>query len=176
MFFSAGALFGRAAAIDLGTVNTVVAIEGRGIVLNEPTAAAVYTEAQRERGIISSGADAERLYGRTPGGVNIIYPMKDGVIADISAVGDMLGDFFIKAFGRRRGAAGARLTICLPLCATELEQRALTDAVKACGAREATIIPEPLAAAAGAGMDIFAPVGSMVMDICLLYTSPSPRD
>ena len=165
MFFSAGALFGRAAAIDLGTVNTVVAIEGRGIVLNEPTAAAVYTEAQRERGIISSGADAERLYGRTPGGVNIIYPMKDGVIADISAVGDMLGDFFIKAFGRRRGAAGARLTICLPLCATELEQRALTDAVKACGAREATIIPEPLAAAAGAGMDIFAPVGSMVVDI-----------
>ena len=104
MFFSVGALFGRAAAIDLGTVNTVVAIEGRGIVLNEPTAAAVYTEAQRERGIISSGADAERLYGRTPGGVNIIYPMKDGVIADISAVGDMLGDFFIKAFGRRRGA------------------------------------------------------------------------
>ena len=152
MFFSVGALFGRAAAIDLGTVNTVVAIEGRGIVLNEPTAAAVYTEAQRERGIISSGADAERLYGRTPGGVNIIYPMKDGVIADISAVGDMLGDFFIKAFGRRRGAAGARLTICLPLCATELEQRALTDAVKACGAREATIIPEPLAAAAGASM------------------------
>ena len=149
MFFSVGALFGRAAAIDLGTVNTVVAIEGRGIVLNEPTAAAVYTEAQRERGIISSGADAERLYGRTPGGVNIIYPMKDGVIADISAVGDMLGDFFIKAFGRRRGAAGARLTICLPLCATELEQRALTDAVKA----------------AGAGMDIFAPVGSMVVDI-----------
>lgn len=165
MFFSAGALFGRAAAIDLGTVNTVVAIEGRGIVLNEPTAAAVYTEAQRERGIISSGADAERLYGRTPGGVNIIYPMKDGVIADISAVGDMLGDFFVKAFGRRRGAAGARLTICLPLCATELEHRALTDAVKACGAREATIIPEPLAAAAGAGMDIFAPVGSMVVDI-----------
>lgn len=80
-------------------------------------------------------------------------------------MGDMLGDFFIKAFGRRRGAAGARLTICLPLCATELEQRALTDAVKACGAREATIIPEPLAAAAGAGMDIFAPVGSMVVDI-----------
>lgn len=164
MFFSAGALFGRAAAIDLGTVNTVVAIEGRGIVLNEPTAAAVYTEAQRERGIISSGADAERLYGRTPGGVNIIYPMKDGVIADISAVGDMLGDFFIKAFGRRRGAAGARLTICLPLCATELEQRALTDAVKA-AVRGSNNNPGTLAAAAGAGMDIFAPVGSMVVDI-----------
>ena len=165
MFFSIGALFGHAAAIDLGTVNTVVAIEGRGIVLSEPTAAAVYTEAQRGRGIISSGTDAERLYGRTPGGVNIIYPMKDGVIADISAVGDMLNDFFIKAFGRRRGAAGARLTICLPLCATELERRALTDAVRACGAREAVIVSEPLAAAAGAGIDVFAPVGSMVADI-----------
>ncbi len=80
MFFSAGALFGRAAAIDLGTVNTVVAIEGRGIVLNEPTAAAVYTEAQRERGIISSGADAERLYGRTPGGVNTEKQWKTRII------------------------------------------------------------------------------------------------
>lgn len=106
MFFSAGALFGRAAAIDLGTVNTVVAIEGRGIVLNEPTAAAVYTEAQRERGIISSGADAERLYGRTPGGVNIIYPMKDGVIAGHICRGRYAGRLFhkgIRAQARRGG-------------------------------------------------------------------------
>lgn len=165
MLFAKSGLFSRAAAMDLGTVNTVVAIQGKGIALNEPTAAAVYSEKEKAEEIIASGEDAVMLHGRTPGGVNIIYPMKEGVIADINAVSDMMTDFFIKAFGRRRGAAGASLTICLPMCATMLERRALSEAVRACGAREALVLEEPIAAAAGAGIDVFAPVGSMVVDI-----------
>lgn len=165
MPFSLGSLFAQRAAVDLGTVNTVIAVEGRGITLNEPTAAALYTEGEENGAICACGADAIRLHGRTPGGVNVVYPMKDGVIADVSLVGQMLEAFFKKAFSKRRGAAGTKLAICLPMCATELERRALIDAIRGCGVREATILSEPLAAAAGAGLDVFEPVGSMIVDI-----------
>lgn len=165
MLFSLTKLFAQTAAVDLGTVNTVMAIEGRGITLNVPTAAAVYTDNASSSGVIAAGAEALRLHGRTPGGINVIYPMKDGVIADVPLIEQMLGQLFIKAFGKKRGAVGARLILCLPLCATGLERRALADAAKACGAREVIMLSEPLAAAAGAGLAVMEPIGSMVVDI-----------
>ncbi len=165
MPFSFGSLFAQYAAVDLGTVNTVIAVEGRGITLNEPTAAAFYTDEGENSTMCACGAEAIRLHGRTPGGVNVVYPMKDGVIADMSLVREMLEEFFKRAFSKRRGAAGTRLAICLPMCATELERRALIDAVRACGVREVTVLSEPLAAAAGAGLDVMEPVGSMIVDI-----------
>lgn len=152
----------KSAAIDFGTVNTLIAIRGKGIVLREPTAVAV--DAADKRTVLAVGAEALSLAGRSPGGVNVIYPMRDGVIADYDIAGTMLRAFVKKALGKR-GGLGCRLMMCLPLCVTEVERRALTDAAKAAGARDVMLMEEPVAAAIGARLPIFEPIGAMVVDI-----------
>jgi rod shape-determining protein MreB len=163
MIFNPFYMFSRSVAIDLGTVNTLIAIKGRGIMLREPSAVAV--TADEYRTVIACGEEALRMAGRTPGGVNIVWPLRDGVIADYNLTAEMLKRFLEKTFGRRNGALGARLAMCLPLCVTDVERRALEEAAKAVGARDVLLIDEPVAAAVGAGLPVFEPIGSMVMDI-----------
>lgn len=163
MLFNPFNMLSRAVAIDLGTVNTVIAVKGRGIVLREPSVVAV--TADEYRSVIACGGDALRMAGRTPGGVNIVWPLRDGVIADYILTAEMLKRFMEKAMDRRSGALGARLAMCLPLCVTDVERRALEEAAKAVGARDVLLIDEPFAAAIGAGLPVFEPIGSMVADI-----------
>ncbi|MBE5784610.1 MAG: rod shape-determining protein [Clostridiales bacterium] len=153
----------RTVAVDLGTVNTLVAMKGRGIVLREPSAAAVSVGNPGET--LAFGREAVQLVGRTPGGIHVVYPLRDGVVADYTLAADMLRYFIEQALGHRVGAMGIRLVLCLPLCVTGVERRALAEAAKEAGAREVLLLDEPLAAAIGAGLPVFEPAGSMVVDI-----------
>lgn len=153
----------RNIAIDFGTVNTLIAIKGRGIVLHEPSAVAIASDGQREP--LAFGGEAMRMLGRTPGGINVVYPMRDGVVADYELSAEMLKCFIQMALGHKVGALGVRLVLCLPLCVTEVERRALAEAARGAGARDVLMLDEPLAAAVGAELPVFEPVGSMVADI-----------
>ncbi len=153
----------RTVAVDLGTVNTLIAVKGRGIVLREPSAAAVAAGNPQEP--LAFGREALQLVGRTPGGIHVVYPLKDGVVADYAIAAAMLRYYIEQAVGRKVNAMGIRLVLCLPLCVTEVERRALAEAAKEAGAREVLLLDEPLAAAVGAGLPVFEPAGSMVVDI-----------
>ena len=156
-------MFTQKIAVDLGTVNTLVGVSGTGIVLREPSAVAVYTD-ERDN-IVAVGSDAIEMLGRTPGGINAIYPLRDGVVTDYSLAEAMLKYFIYKALGRRPGAFGVSAVLCVPGCITEVERKALEDAARAAGAKEAHIMDEALAAAIGAGIPIHDNCGSMVVDI-----------
>lgn len=144
--------------IDLGTANTLVYIEGKGIVLREPSVVAKNTQTGE---IISVGSDANEMIGRTPGSIKAIRPMKDGVIADYDTTAAMLKYFIEKTVGNSKPSA----MICVPSGVTEVEKRAVIDAARVAGAREAYVIEEPFAAAIGAGLPVMDPTGSMVVDI-----------
>lgn len=144
--------------IDLGTANTLVYIEGKGIVLREPSVVAKDTQTGE---IISVGSDAKEMIGRTPGSIKAIRPMKDGVIADYDTTAAMLKYFIEKTVGNSKPSA----MICVPSGVTEVEKRAVIDAARVAGAREAYVIEEPFAAAIGAGLPVMDPTGSMVVDI-----------
>lgn len=156
-------LLGGGIAIDLGTVNTLVAIRGRGIVLREPTVVAVTTGPKRE--VLSVGSEAIQLLGRAPGGVNVCYPIRDGVICDAPLCEAMLKHYIRQALGRKVGPLGIRLMLCLPLCVTDIERRALLEAARGAGARTVLMMEEPMAAALGAGVSPRDILGSMVVDI-----------
>ncbi len=156
-------LLGGGIAIDLGTVNTLVAIRGRGIVLREPTVVAVTTGPKRE--VLSVGSEAIQLLGRAPGGVNVCYPIRDGVICDAPLCEAMLKHYIRQALGRKVGPLGIRLMLCLPLCVTDIERRALLEAARGAGARTVLMMEEPVAAALGAGVSPRDILGSMVVDI-----------
>lgn len=144
--------------IDLGTANTLVYIEGKGIVLREPSVVAKNTQTGE---IISVGSDAKEMICRTPGSIKAIRPMKDGVIADYDTTAAMLKYFIEKTVGNSKPSA----MICVPSGVTEVEKRAVIDAARVAGAREAYVIEEPFAAAIGAGLPVMDPTGSMVVDI-----------
>lgn len=144
--------------IDLGTANTLVYIEGKGIVLREPSVVAKNTQTGE---IISVGSDAKEMIGRTPGSIKAIRPMKDGVIADYDTTAAMLKYFIEKTVGNSKPSA----MICVPSGVTEVEKRAVIDAARVAGAREVYVIEEPFAAAIGAGLPVMDPTGSMVVDI-----------
>ena len=163
MCFHFSRMLMRNIAIDFGTVNTLIAIKGRGIVLREPSAVAIASDGQREP--LAFGGEAMQMLGRTPGGINVVYPMRDGVVADYELSGEMLKYFIQMALGHKVGALGVRLVLCLPLCVTEVERRALAEAARGAGARDVLMLDEPLAAAVGAELPVFEPVGSMVADI-----------
>lgn len=152
---------GRDMAVDLGTANTLVYVRGRGIVLNEPSVVAVNT---RTGATVAVGLDAKRMIGRTPGHIQAIRPLKDGVIADFDVTEKMLR-YFIQKVHKRRVLAKPRVVICVPSGITGVEQRAVEDAAIAAGARRAYIIEEPMAAAIGAGLPIHEPAGNMIVDI-----------
>jgi len=148
-------------AVDLGTANTLVYVRGRGIVLNEPSVVAINTRDGRP---LAVGAEAKRMIGRTPGHIQAIRPLKDGVIADFDICEKMLR-YFIQQVHTRRWAR-PRMVICVPSGVTGVEQRAVVDAAEHAGARKpADVIEEPMAAAIGAGLPVHEPAGNMVVDI-----------
>ena len=152
---------GRDMAVDLGTANTLVYVRGRGIVLNEPSVVAVNVNDGRP---LAVGFEAKKMIGRTPGHIQAIRPLKDGVIADFDICEKMLR-YFIQRVHNRRWAK-PRMVICVPSGITGVEQRAVQEAAEYAGARKpAYIIEEPMAAAIGVGLPVQEPTGNMIVDI-----------
>jgi rod shape-determining protein MreB and related proteins len=151
---------GRDMAVDLGTANTLVYVRGRGIVLSEPSVVAVDS---RNGEVHAVGMEAKRMLGRTPGTIQAIRPLKDGVIADFDVTEEMLR-YFIQQVHQNR-FAHPRVVVCVPSGVTGVEKRAVEEACLAAGARQAYLIEEPMAAAIGAGLPVGDPTGSMVVDI-----------
>ena len=154
-------VMGRDMAVDLGTANTLVYVRGRGIVLNEPSVVAINTRDGRP---LAVGTEAKRMIGRTPGHIQAIRTLKDGVIADFEICEKMLRYFIHKVHQRRW--VKPRMVICVPSGITGVEQRAVQEAAEYAGARKpAYIIEEPMAAAIGAGLPVQEPTGNMIVDI-----------
>ncbi|MFS0735472.1 rod shape-determining protein [Sphingomonas sp. 1P06PA] len=151
-------------AIDLGTANTVVYVRGRGIVLNEPSVVAIET-IDGQKKVRAVGEDAKLMLGKTPGTIEAIRPLRDGVIADIDVAEQMIKHFITKVHGQRRFPRWPEIVICVPSGSTKVERRAIRDAASNAGASQVWLIEEPMAAAIGAGMPVTEPVGSMVVDI-----------
>ena len=157
--------FSNDLAIDLGTANTLIYIKGKGIVLDEPSVVAMQTDASHGKSVILAvGTEAKKMLGRTPGSIQAIRPMKDGVIADFNVTEKMLKQF-IKKVNNSRFAAAPRIVICVPCGSTQVERKAIRDSALAAGASTVNLIEEPMAAAIGAGLPIEEATGSMVVDI-----------
>ena len=156
-------LFSSDMAIDLGTANTLVYVKGRGIILNEPSVVAYHTKDGKKK-VLAIGEDAKLMLGRTPGSIEAIRPMRDGVIADFDTAEEMI-KYFIRKVHRRTTFTKPKIIVCVPHGATPVEKRAIRQSVLSAGARKAGLIAEPIAAAIGAGMPITDPTGSMVVDI-----------
>lgn len=156
-------LFGKSRdmGIDLGTANTLVYIKGKGIVLREPSVVAINKNTGK---VLAVGNEAKKMIGRTPGNIIAIRPMKDGVIADFDVTEKML-KHFIEKVGAKNSFKSPRIVVCFPSGVTEVEKRAIYEATKNAGAREAYLMEEPMAAAIGAGLPVNEPTGSMVVDI-----------
>lgn len=151
-------------AIDLGTANTVVYLRGRGVVLNEPSVVAVETLNGVKR-VKAVGDDAKLMMGKTPGTIEAIRPLRDGVIADIDVAEQMISHFIRKVTGQRKFMRWPQIVICVPSGSTSVERRAIRDAASNAGASQVFLIEEPMAAAIGADMPVTEPIGSMVVDI-----------
>ena len=150
-------------AIDLGTANTRVYVKGKGIVLNEPSVVAIVNEKGKNQ-VLAVGEDAKQMLGRTPGSIQAIRPLRDGVIADFIVTEEMI-KHFIKKVHQRSAFANPRIIICVPTGSTPVERRAIQESAHAAGARKVQLIEEPVAAAIGAGLPISEPTGSMIVDI-----------
>ncbi|OEF98046.1 rod shape-determining protein [Vulcanibacillus modesticaldus] len=155
--------FNREIGIDLGTANTLVYVKGKGIVLREPSVVAINNDTKEIQAV---GEAAKQMIGRTPGSIVARRPMKDGVIADFETTATMLR-YFINKTVKTRGILPRKpfIMVCVPSGITEVEKRAVIDAAKAAGAKEAGTIEEPLAAAIGANLPVWEPTGSMIVDI-----------
>lgn len=148
-------------AIDLGTANSVVYVSGRGVVINEPTVVAVTEDDGR---VVAVGNDAKEMLGKTPGGYTASRPLRDGVIADYAVTEAMLKYFINKAIGGTR-LFKPDVMVSVPAGVTSVEARAVLDAAYSAGAKSAYLVPEPLAAAVGAGLPVSEPSGNMVVNI-----------
>ena len=147
--------------IDLGTANTLVAIKGKGIVLNEPSAISIDNETGE---VIAVGYEAKEMIGKTPSNISAIRPLKDGVIAELTATGLMLKEILNKVC-RKYGLARPRVVVGVPSGITEVEERAVERSILEAGAKEVYLIEEPMSAAIGADIDIAEPSGNIVIDI-----------
>ncbi|MDG1459820.1 MAG: rod shape-determining protein [Pseudoprimorskyibacter sp.] len=156
-------LFTADMAIDLGTANTLVYVKGRGIVLSEPSVVA-YEVKNGVKTVRAVGEDAKLMLGRTPGSIEAIRPMREGVIADFDVAEAMI-KHFIRKVHKRSTFSKPKIIVCVPHGATPVEKRAIRQSVLSAGARRAGLIAEPIAAAIGAGMPITNPTGNMVVDI-----------
>lgn len=154
-------LFSSDMAIDLGTASTLVYIQKKGVVLNEPSVVTVETHTNK---ILAVGEEAKRMIGRTPGNIAAIRPMREGVIADFDMTQRMLS-YFIQKVHNRNMSVRPRIIIGVPSRITQVEQRAVKESAELAGAREVYLIEEPVAAAIGAGLPITEPSGNMVVDI-----------
>ncbi len=163
MFSRLLGLFSADMAIDLGTANTLVAVRGQGIVLNEPSVVAIADIKDRRR-VVAVGNEAKLMLGRTPGGITAIRPLRDGVIADFEVAEEMI-KYFIRKVHKRRTFISPQVIICVPSGSTAVERRAIQEAAESAGARHVFLIEEAIAAAIGAGLPVTEPTGSMVVDI-----------
>ena len=156
-------MFSKDMAIDLGTANTLVYVKGEGVVLNEPSVVAT-VENQGRTQVLAVGNEAKQMLGRTPGKIQAIRPMKDGVIADFEVAEQMIKSF-IKKVHSGRTLSNPQIVICVPTGATNVERRAIRESADAAGARRVFLMEEPVAAAIGAGLPVAEPTGSMIVDI-----------
>jgi rod shape-determining protein MreB len=163
MFARLLGLFSADMAIDLGTANTLVYVKSKGIVLNEPSVVAIASQKGRKQ-VLAVGEEAKLMVGRTPGNIEAIRPLRDGVIADFEVAEEMI-KHFIRKVHQRRSFASPRVIICVPSGSTAVERRAIQESAESAGARRVFLIEEPMAAAIGAGLPVTEPTGSMVVDI-----------
>jgi len=164
MFSSFLGLFSSDLAIDLGTANTLVYVNGKGIIIDEPSVVAVQSNPNGTKKVLAVGTEAKLMLGRTPGNIVAIRPMKDGVIADFEVTEAMLRHFITKVHKRKKWVR-PRTVICVPSGITQVERRAVKESAESAGAREVYLIEEPMAAGIGAGLPITEPTGNMVVDI-----------
>jgi rod shape-determining protein MreB len=150
-------------AIDLGTANTLVYVQGRDIVLNEPSVVAI-AESRGKKRVLAVGNEAKQMLGRTPGNIQAIRPLRDGVIADFEVAEEMIKEF-IRKVHNRRSFYSPQIVVCVPSGSTAVERRAIQESAESAGARRVWLIEEPMAAAIGAGLPVTEPTGSMVVDI-----------
>lgn len=155
--------FSKDLGIDLGTANTLVYVKGKGVILREPSVVAIRSDSGT---IEAVGNDARNMIGRTPGNITAIRPMKDGVIADFDTTATMMKHFIQQALRNRSiFTRKPNVMVCVPSGITAVEKRAVEDATKQAGAKEAYTIEEPFAAAIGANLPVWEPTGSMIVDI-----------
>ncbi len=157
-------LFSTDLSIDLGTANTLIYVRDKGIVLNEPSVVALRDE-NGQKHVAAVGLEAKRMLGRTPGNINAIRPLKDGVIADFFVTEKMLQHFIHKVHEHSFFRPSPRVLVCVPCGSTQVERRAIRESALGAGAREVYLIEEPMAAALGSGMPVEEASGSMVVDI-----------
>ena len=150
MFGALSGLFSADMAMDLGTANTLVYVKGKGIILNEPSVVAYHIRDGKKQ-VLAVGEEAKLMIGRTPGSIEAIRPMRDGVIADFAVAEEMI-KYFIRKVHKRGSFAKPRVIVCVPYGATPVEKRAIRQSVLGAGARIAGLIAEPIAAAIGAGV------------------------
>src|SRR6202161_3745648 len=160
MFGNLLGMFSADMAIDLGTANTLVYVKGRGIVLNEPSVVAI-TSIKGRRHVLAVGDEAKLMLGRTPGNIQAIRPLRDGVIADFEVAEEMI-KHFIRKVHNRRSFASPEIIVCVPSGSTAVESRAIQESAESAGARRVFLIEEPMAAAIGAGLPVPDPTGSMI--------------
>ncbi len=150
-------------AIDLGTANTLVYVRGRGVVLNEPSVVAIAMIKGKQQ-VLAVGNEAKLMVGRTPGNIQAIRPLRDGVIADFEVAEEMI-KYFIQKVHNRRSFTSPQIVVCVPSGSTAVERRAIQESAESAGARRVFLIEEPMAAAIGAGLPVTEPTGSMIVDI-----------
>jgi rod shape-determining protein MreB len=155
MFGSLLGMLSSDMAIDLGTANTLVYVKGRGIVLNEPSVVAMVSKGGKKQ-VLAVGNDAKMMLGRTPGNIEAIRPMRDGVIADFEVAEEMI-KHFIRKVHNRRSFANPVIIVCVPSGSTAVERRAIQESALSAGARRVFLIEEPMAAAIGAGLPVNEP-------------------
>ena len=160
-------MFSNDLSIDLGTANTLIYVRSKGIVLNEPSVVAIRRgrDSNNPKAIAAVGVEAKRMLGRTPGHIDAIRPLKDGVIADFTVTEKMLQHFIRKVHGNQMFKPSPRVLVCVPCGSTQVERRAIKESAQGAGAREVYLIEEPMSAAVGAGMPVSDASGSMVLDI-----------
>lgn len=154
-------IFSRDIGIDLGTANTVICDKKGRVVIREPSVVAVDVKTKR---VLATGNEAKAMIGRTPGSIVAVRPLQDGVIADFDMTADMLRSFIFRA-GRRNLFTRTRVVVSVPSGVTEVERRAVEDAVRSAGAQEVELVEEAMAAALGSGLPVFDATGSMIVDI-----------
>jgi rod shape-determining protein MreB and related proteins len=162
--FNLTGFFSEDMGLDLGTANTLVYVKGKGIILDEPSVVAIVTDKNNKKTVLAVGKEAKAMLGRTPGSIQAIRPMKDGVIADFDIAEAMI-KHFIKKVHKKSFFANPNIVICVPSGATNVERRAIKESADAAGAKKVYLIEEPVAAAIGAGLPISEPSGCMVVDI-----------
>ncbi|MBS1270387.1 MAG: Rod shape-determining protein MreB [Gammaproteobacteria bacterium] len=159
-------LFSNDLAVDLGTANTLIYVRGKGIILNEPSVVAIkYAPGGGSKRVLAVGQEAKRMLGRTPGSIQAIRPLKDGVIADFNVTEVMLKYFIRKVQENTFLRPSPRIIVCVPCGSTQVERRAIRESAIGAGAREVYLIEEPMAVAIGANLPVAEPSGSMVVDV-----------